>query len=118
MRTSCPRCHRVHSGACGIPPKSTLLSVSLGFGARMGRASPQGDTAQPLQSKPSPEMHSTAFLEKGLAETQEQLVKVMEMLKVLPVEAEGYADLLDKESRLATLIKQLVGQIAARQGMK
>lgn len=40
------------------------------------------------------------------------------MLKVVPAELPEYVELLDRESRLDGLVKQLIGQIAAREGVK
>lgn len=110
----CPKCGRGHSGVCGIPP-----GVTLGFGARMGGVSGVGrDTATLVsQGKPKRKSPSTAVLESLLAHAREHQGKVQDMLAVLPAELPEYVELLDRESRLNAIVRQLIGQIAARKGV-
>lgn len=111
MPRRCPRCGRGHNGSCGIPP-----SVTLGFGARVGGVNGREPVA--TQKKPRQKPPEPIFLQSMLAQAREHLVKVRDMLKAIPPELSEYTELLDKESELSALIAQLVGQIAAREGVK
>ena len=100
----CPRCQRQHGGViCGIPPTRSRMRTP---------------SSQPLHGKPVAAKHSATFLEGMLGKANGHLAEVMELLKALPVEAKEYTELLDREGQLNSLIKQLVNQIGARQGVK
>ncbi len=100
----CPRCQRSHSGVCGITPR-----VSIGG-------------PMPVRQRTTDIPHATGkgtgLLENLLTEAQTNKVKVMEMLKLLPPSVAAYAELLDREGKLDSLIKTLAGQIASRNGVK
>ena len=110
----CSRCQRFHGGVvCGIP-----AGVTLGFGARIGGVGsmPRSSNVEKLKGKPKVTKQSTVVLEEMLARANEQMKKVMEMLRVLPAEMSETIDLLDRESKLNYLIKQNEGQISVRRG--
>ena len=102
----CPRCHRAHTGICGIP-----AGVTLGFGAR--RTGKQSQFS--IVGKPKVKKMSTSTLEILLVRAKRQLKKAVEMLTCTPIELPKYEQLLDRESKLNYLIKQLEQQIAVRE---
>ena len=113
----CSKCGRGHSGPiCGIPP-------GISVGIRVGGAGLGGVRRTQLgpevgHSKPRSPRPRTSVLEELLAQGRQQYAKVTEMLLVVPAEMPEYADLLDRESKLSHLLKQVEGQIAAARGAK
>lgn len=114
----CNKCKRQHSGVCGIP-----AGVTLGFGARrVSGASP--DTyngvveGQPKKTHRPSNQKSNGTLESLLAQAQTHYTKVLEQLKLLPAELPEYMALLDRESQLDALMRQLQGQIMNRRSAK
>ena len=110
----CTRCHRAHSGICGIPP-----GVVLGFGARIGgarinsRDTLTGFSAGSKQDART-KRSSTGLLEHLLEQSKAQEKKVLDMLKVVPSEMAEYVELVDRLDKVQTLIHQLEGQLAER----
>ena len=103
----CPKCHRAHSGICGIP-----AGVTLGFGARVGGVS-QSEFA--VEGKPKPVKKSVNVLKKLLEEARIQEKNVAHMLTVVPHELPEYDDLLDRLGKVEKLILQLNKQIIERE---
>ena len=104
---SCPKCGRGHTGICGIPP-----GVTKGYGARRVPRDAEGQAVK--HDKPGSAKLGTAILDKLLAGAQEQYNKIQSMLKVIPYELPEFSELLDREGKLDTLIKQLFQQIGER----
>ena len=84
-----------------------MRSIRPGFGAT-------SQTVHPLQGKPPKPKLSVAILEGLLAQGKEQYEKVTTLLKELPPNMEESSELLDREVKLAYLLKQLGIQITAR----
>jgi len=102
----CPKCQRVHSGICGIP-----AGVTLGFGARVGGTSQSVTT--PKVSKPKGKPATQPLVLEGLLkQAQDWKHRLDEVLKVLPLDSPEITQLLDRESKLDSAIKQLSNQIA------
>ena len=104
MIKQCPHCRRLHTGICGIP-----AGVALGFGARVGAATHTKGCAS-IHGRPRAAVKGTRVLEEMLTQAKEHLRKLNEMLLMIPDDV----DLLDRETKLNALIRQITGQIAAR----
>ena len=83
----------------------------MGFGARHTSKQSQFSTV----GKPKVKKLSTATLEVLLVGAKRHLEEVAEMLVYTPKELLEYEELLDRESKLNYLIKQLQQQIAVRE---
>ena len=83
----------------------------MGFGARgTGKQSPFS-----IVGKPKVKKLSASTLEALLVGAKRQLKEVVEMLTYTPIELQEYEQLLDRESKLNYLVKQLEQQIAVRE---
>ena len=96
-------CQRSHSGICGIPP-----GVTLGYGARVNEQIE-------IQGKPKVAKLSTKILGEVLVQAKEQYGKVVKLLIVMPNKIPEYSELLDRESKLNSIIKQIEQQISQRE---
>ena len=106
----CLKCHRVHSGICGIP-----AGVVLRFGARVGNIRQSRSSPSPAQGKPKVKKPGTTVLKEMLLQAHIQEKKVFDLLKVLPFELPEYTELMDRASKLEQLIDQLNRQLIERE---
>lgn len=107
--TTCNRCHRVHSGICGIP-----AGVVLGFGARIGGIS-KSPGGQELKGKPKTEKKGVSVLHEMLIRAHGEEKLYSDMLRDPSVSLIQLNELLDKLDKVEMLILQLNQQIAVRE---
>lgn len=118
----CSKCHRAHSGICGIP-----AGVTLKFGARIGgigigstgtRKSSSNTSSWPAHTVPKAKLSKTWLKKRGLEEMLdwglEQEKKCMGMLKLLPAALPEYDEILGKLAKVQDVIVQIRQQIAVR----
>lgn len=105
MNLTCSHCNRHHRGVCGIP-----AGVTLGYGAHL-----RGNGDRIMETyKPPSEQRSASTLNAVLATAHQRYERVVQMLKIISPELAEYAELLDRESKLANLIRQVGEQLEIR----
>ena len=106
----CPRCHRTHSGVCGIP--GIGVRIATGIGSRPITRGHSTDTF-PIKAKPSKETRTKEHLEHLLSYAQDKEEKCLEMIKHLSPEMKEYNDLLERLDKLKNVLTQIRIQLVS-----
>lgn len=115
----CPRCGRMHTGICGIPGHPRVNGIpTVGHREVMLESRRVSSTASRrrgnnfvIHTKERTYHKMNNSLEKLLNWGKEEERKCLELLKILPPEAEEYRAVMEKLDKLQIALKQIKVQI-------
>lgn len=104
----CPRCGRVHSGVCGIPPTTTLRGRTS-----IRTASDSTDFTIPVWSKHETRL-TNGKLNDLLVWGREHEQQIVQMIRMMPADLPEYGQLMERLDKVELANRQLRLQIALR----